>query len=163
LRSSEFGEADSTLGEILPSSEMTRRRLLQVGTAAALLAATARLPDLERLPLLAAPAAAHLRRSAYTSLSDRSFRVRSGPASGSRLQLTAVEDLHASGEGGRSLAGRDDAFALVFRGPTRPKLPQGIYPLSNRELGRAELFLIPDPTRGRRGRYRAIVNRTVGA
>lgn len=34
-------------------------------------------------------------------------------------------------------------FALLFRGPQRPVLPQGTYPLAHGTLGRLELFMVP--------------------
>jgi hypothetical protein len=34
-------------------------------------------------------------------------------------------------------------FAVVFRGPLRPVLPQGIYHVEHEQLGTLELFLVP--------------------
>lgn len=38
---------------------------------------------------------------------------------------------------------RDEAFALLFRGPSEKPLPQRIYPLSHDKLGRLDIFLVP--------------------
>jgi len=49
------------------------------------------------------------------------------------------------------------AFALLFRGPAEPILPQAIYPLENATLGRMEIFLVPLGPDGEGGaRYEAI-------
>jgi hypothetical protein len=35
------------------------------------------------------------------------------------------------------------AFSLVFRGPRRPTLPQGVYRLEHEAMGALEVFLVP--------------------
>ncbi|WP_027891001.1 DUF6916 family protein [Calidithermus chliarophilus] len=38
---------------------------------------------------------------------------------------------------------RREPFALLFRGPRSPVLPQRIYPLEHPTLGRQEIFVVP--------------------
>lgn len=61
---------------------------------------------------------------------------------GPTLELVEVS---SSGEaGGRGPAGEERMqFALVFRGPAAPVLPQGIRHLRHDDLGELELFLVP--------------------
>lgn len=51
---------------------------------------------------------------------------------------------HALREGG--------AFSLLFLSPLGPFLPQGTYPLTHKDLGTLEIFLVPiGPVSGRNG------------
>ena len=47
-------------------------------------------------------------------------------------------------------------FALVFRGPTTPLLPQATYAMEHRDWGRFEIFLVPIGKDERGVRYQAI-------
>ncbi|HXH02312.1 MAG TPA: hypothetical protein VNN09_03225 [Candidatus Competibacteraceae bacterium] len=48
-------------------------------------------------------------------------------------------------------------YTLLFRGPLRPLLPQGIQPLHHPRLGRVEIFLVPIGPDGSGGmRYEAV-------
>ncbi len=47
-------------------------------------------------------------------------------------------------------------FALLFKGPTQPLLPQRIYPLEHPALGRLELFLVPLGPETGEMRYEAV-------
>jgi hypothetical protein len=40
-------------------------------------------------------------------------------------------------------ARRKEPFSAIFLGPSRPVLPQAIYPLDHPMLGRLEIFLVP--------------------
>src|ERR1700730_1846923 len=53
------------------------------------------------------------------------------------LQLSEARPLDAS----HRLAGREP-FSLVFLGPAQLRLPQGIYKISNAQLGEMEIFLV---------------------
>lgn len=53
-------------------------------------------------------------------------------------ELVEVNDLGTSGAGGLH-----SPFSIVFRGPLRPVLPQGIRRLEHDGLGGLELFLVP--------------------
>jgi len=53
------------------------------------------------------------------------------------LKLFEARPLEAT----HRLAGREP-FSLVFRGPAQLRLPQGIYKMSNAQLGEMEIFLV---------------------
>ena len=53
---------------------------------------------------------------------------------------------------------RRNPFSLVFLGPTRPILPQRIYPLTNDAMGRIEIFLVPIGADAQGVRYEAVFN-----
>lgn len=38
---------------------------------------------------------------------------------------------------------RREPFALLFRGPAEPRLPQATYPFEHAALGRLEIFIVP--------------------
>ncbi len=85
-------------------------------------------------------------------LTKESFAVLQGDAfalatdDGAMLPLTLVAVL---GNGLRGSAAREQ-FAIHFRGPMTPLLPQRIYRLQHRQLGTLEIFLVPI-ARGRDG------------
>ncbi|MEZ5333124.1 MAG: DEAD/DEAH box helicase [Thermoanaerobaculia bacterium] len=54
----------------------------------------------------------------------------------------ALELVEARGLSGASRGGRQP-FSLLYRGPTEPVLPQGIYRMDHPEVGALELFLVP--------------------
>lgn len=66
------------------------------------------------------------------------------------LTLAAVDALPAS-----TGAGRDEPFALVFRGPRHP-VPQEIHRVEHPELGRFDLFLVPIGPDALGNRYEAV-------
>ncbi|HVR06796.1 MAG TPA: hypothetical protein VMW75_02010 [Thermoanaerobaculia bacterium] len=45
--------------------------------------------------------------------------------------------------GGQAPRRNRRTFSLVFRGPRRPWLPQGVYRLDHEAMGALELFLVP--------------------
>ena len=53
------------------------------------------------------------------------------------LKLSEAQPLDAT----HRLAGREP-FSLVFRGSAQLRLPQGIYKMSNAQLGEMEIFLV---------------------
>lgn len=155
---SRAGGADWTLTLTPPDDTralLTRRHLLTSGAAAAMVIA---LPS----GLAYASAAldpAYLRRASYAGLVGQTFTV-SWWGGSARLTLDAVEDL-----AGKGLAGRDDAFALVFSADPSASLDRqdGPVTLSHPKLGSFQLFLPPVDRAASRQDYEAIVNRSVGA
>ena len=70
------------------------------------------------------------------------FAITVGEATTLTLELMAATA--GSEMGGRGPEGQERRqFALVFRGPAEPALPQQIYPLTHDELGPLDLFLVP--------------------
>jgi hypothetical protein len=136
---------------------LTRRRLLVAGSASGVAAMVALNPALAKAAGAVAGDPAYLRRASYTGLVGQPFLV-DWWGSSDTLTLAGVSDL-----GARDLAGRDDAFSLTFSGA--PSLAVGKEPisLSNRSLGRFELFVSRvDPT-GASQLFEAVINRSVGA
>jgi hypothetical protein len=138
-----------------PVPPMTRRHLLGWGASAAVIAS---LP-----PLVAAPAAvgrtSWLQRATYARHLGEWFRAELGGGRTVALRLMAVEDLVGTTPSGTSLAGRDDAFLLVLRGPDAPRLTQGVRQLRHVALGSGGLFLVPEARRSNETTYAVVVNR----
>lgn len=137
---------------------LTRRRLVLSGGAAA-----AGLYVLGSLPAAAsaAPAArgpAYLRRASYTTWTGAAFPAVGPTGANVTLRLTGVSDLVRATRT-RSVAGRDDAFALTFSGPSAAPLGSGIRKLRHPSLGWVSLFITPvgDATRGQL--YEVVVDR----
>jgi hypothetical protein len=60
------------------------------------------------------------------------------------LELELLESrLHDPDAPAQDPSGARAPFTLLFRGPFEPILPQRIYALEHRELGKLELFLVP--------------------
>jgi hypothetical protein len=121
----------------------------------ALVGAAATLPGLVAAPV-AVGRESWLRRATYTRRVGETFHAVVGNGHTVPLRLIAVEDLAASTARGTSLAGREDAFLLVLRGPEVPKLSQGVFELRHRTLGRNQLFLVPEE---HENTYAVVINR----
>ena len=98
---------------------------------------------------------AELRRSVISEkhLGD-TFRV--AAESGETLDLVLVEAAAIGSE--RSYSQREEPFAVEFRGPSDPILPQGILKLEHEDLGTMELFLVPVGPDDEGLRYEAVFN-----
>lgn len=123
------------------ASGMTRRRLVQVGGAAA---ATIYLAGLTSAAAVAATVAApaYLRRASYAALRGTTFTASGAAGASVALRLDDVADLvRARTE--KALAGRDDAFALTLSGPRATPLAAGSYAIGHASLGSFSLFLAP--------------------
>jgi uncharacterized protein DUF6916 len=136
--------------------KLTRRRLLATGGASAAAAAVALNPRLAAAATAVVADPAHLRRSSYAGRLGEGFAIDFW-GSTQALTLVAVEDIGAG-----DLAGRDDAFSLIFTGDPALVLGDAATPLRNSRLGRFQLFVARvDPARD--GHFQAVVNRSVGA
>lgn len=136
-------------------AQISRRRLLELGGAAALGALVAGpWPNPGPAGGSAATATpAHLLRSAYAGLVGERFTVARADAAPVALRLVAVNDLQ------RSAAGHEEAFSLLFAGAASAPLEQAVRELRHPSLGRFSLLLVPTTTRRRGPHYEAIVNR----
>jgi Domain of unknown function (DUF6916) len=76
-----------------------------------------------------------------------------GPSISAEL-VEATEGAEAGGTGPDGQARQQ--FALVFRGPAEPVLPQATYAVEHDELGRLEIFLVPIGPTGSGMRYEAV-------
>lgn len=91
----------------------------------------------------------------FAEQTGKAFRLeREG---GPPLDLVLVEARDLSLRSGRP-GPRGEPFALLFRGPVAPILPQRIYPLQNEALGRLEIFLVPIGADADGVKYEAIFN-----
>jgi hypothetical protein len=91
-------------------------------------------------------------RSTYGSLVGSSFAV-GGLAT--RLRLIEITDLP------HRPTGSDEAFGLVFSGPSDEAFPVELPALSHPALGRFSMLLSPGPRSGSSRRYFAVIDRTV--
>ena len=76
-----------------------------------------------------------------------------GPSISAEL-VEATEGAEAGGTGPDGQSRKQ--FALVFRGPLEPVLPQATYAVEHDELGRLEIFLVPIGPDGSGMRYEAV-------
>ena len=58
----------------------------------------------------------------------------------------------------RSHSRREDPFALTFRGPRQPVLPQRIYTVAHAKTGQLVIFLVPVQGTGDAIEYEAVFN-----
>ena len=130
----------------------TRRGLISTGGAATAAALVARPPAaLAAAADALAATPSPLRRASYAGLAGSSFRIGTGAAAtGAKLQ--GISDLTGA-------PGSDDAFSLLFAGPSSSAVEQGIHRFSHSSLGEFELFVTPIESHGKEQRYEAIVNR----
>ena len=138
---------------------LTRRRLvLAGGTAAAGLYLAGALPASAAVP----SAPAYLRRSSYAYRVGARFSAVSPAGTTVTLRLTSVADL-ARAKQTPSLAGRDDAFALIFSGPSGSLLGSGIRRLRHPSLGWISLFITPVGGPSHSQLYEVVVDRAAVA
>ena len=134
---------------------LTRRRLVLSGGAA-----VAGLYVMGAVPAAAAAASgpAHLRRSSYARLTGTTFAAVGPTGAGVTLRLRAVSDL-ARARQTRSLAGRDDAFALTFSGSASGELGSAICRIRHPTLGWISLFITPSGRPAKQQLYEVVVDR----
>lgn len=135
---------------------LSRRTVLQVTGAGALVLTLPTAPSWAAAPAPARRAAAHLRRSSYVGLEGARFG-----AGSVTLTLAEVTDLAAAAtEPG--LRDHDEAFVATFTGPASDPLPSGMHAIEHPELGTSALFLTPSG-QPRRGviHYDLMIDRTV--
>ncbi len=79
------------------------------------------------------------------------FQVCAGPALGTELKLSALED--------RAAPGGYETFSLMLDGPAEPRLGQGIYELAHPRMGTHAIFIVPVQDLAPGIRYEAVFNR----
>jgi hypothetical protein len=134
---------------------LTRRQLLAWGAA---VGAATTLGGLVAAPI-SVGRESWLRRATFAGRVGDRFHAVLADGRTVALRLAAVEDLAASTARGTSLAGRDDAFLLEFRGPHAPGLDQGVYELRHGALGAGQFFLVPQAPGDGGQSYAVVVNR----
>ncbi len=83
------------------------------------------------------------------------FAVGEGYEDKLELELVHAETL-PEGSGAKDGEGRRTPFALDFRGPLEPILPQRIYHLEHGEVGALDIFIVPHGVDAGGTSYRAI-------
>lgn len=81
------------------------------------------------------------------------FKVLDEPSSKFSLQLVEVSD--------RVKSPHQEIFALLFHGPAKPFMLQGIHKLKHSQLGEMDIFLVPVGQDVDGFQYEAVFNRLV--
>lgn len=93
----------------------------------------------------------------FVALAGERFELRTGIGSGVGAQPVALQaDLVDVKPLPAGAAAARQPFSLLFRGPSEPLLPQGIYRIDHASLGTAELFLVPVQADGTAVSYEAV-------
>jgi hypothetical protein len=140
---------------------LTRRRLVQVGGAAAVGLALGSAATARAATLISSAAPAHLRRSSYARLQGSALTATSAGDSKVTLRLAEVADL-ARARSDKALKGSDAAFALALTGPVSAPLSGSVHELRHASLGTFALFLAPvgRPTKTEQS-YEIVVDRSL--
>lgn len=127
--------------------DLPRRRVLQ-GIVGLTIASAS--PIRWIAPAIAAPSAGGwLSKASYPPLVGSTFVVITGRGTTASLSLTAIRDIANAPSDGR--------FSLLFVSATA--FVQGTYPVRQKKLGEANLFIVPVGTKSAAQRYEVIVNR----
>ena len=94
--------------------------------------------------------------STFAGRAGETFHAATGPETSVALELIRATPLAPIQARSGSIAGREDPFVLVFRGPSTPPLPQQIYAFEHDELGTLEIFIVPIGPEGGGLAYEAI-------
>jgi len=71
----------------------------------------------------------------FSKYLNTTFRISLGESNTLEAELVSV--------GEHLLSPQQERFALVFRGPVQPLLPQAIYRFEHDEMGKFSLFIVP--------------------
>ena len=146
------------LTERLVALRISRRRLLTVGALAAA-TTVAPLGGSAVATALAADPYRAVSRKEYSRQVGSSFRLHVDAARTVDLTLEAIHELPAARNPRSAPTAQHDAFSLVFRGPARSSLAQGMYRMDHAVLGPTMLLLVPGARDGGRPAYSATINR----
>jgi hypothetical protein len=91
----------------------------------------------------------------FRAAAGHAFALSGGGAPELQLELLNART-HPPGGAPTDATGTRTPFAVRFRGPADPVLPQRIYRLEHRELGVLEVFLVPIGSDERGTRYEAV-------
>ena len=94
---------------------------------------------------------ADLQHETFSRHLNSTFRISWGDSDGIEAQLNEVSELQ--------LSSRQERFAIVFRGPREPLLPQGSYRFAHDEMGEFPLFIVPLRQDETATFYEAVFNR----
>ncbi len=77
----------------------------------------------------------HLTQPIFAPHLNTPFRVKDAAALAVTLELVEVSEMRTSRQ--------QEAFSLVFRGPSTPLLPQAMYRIEHDAIGSLDLFIVP--------------------
>jgi hypothetical protein len=95
--------------------------------------------------------AAELRHEVFSRHLNTNFRISLGESNTLEVDLDTVNELQ--------LSSRQERFAIIFRGPREPLLPQGSYRFEHDEMGEFILFIVPLRQDDHSTFYEAVFNR----
>ena len=95
--------------------------------------------------------AATLEHDVFSRHLNTNFRISLGESNTLEVDLDTVNELQ--------LSPYQERFAIVFRGPREPSLPQGSYQFEHDEMGEFILFIVPIRQDGEGIYYEACFNR----
>ena len=95
--------------------------------------------------------AAPLDHETFSKYLNTKFRVTHGESLAVETELSRVSELQLSPD--------QERFAIVFRGPGQPILPQGSYGFEHDEMGEFTLFIVPMRQDDEGISYEAVFNR----
>ena len=121
---------------------LTRRRLVQAGGAAAVGLMLGAVPAGAAAKPVSNTAPAYLRRSSYARLKGTALTATDARGAKVTLRIAEIADL-ARARVEKSIAGRDDAFALTLTGARSALLDGSIHELRHASMGSFSLFLVP--------------------
>ena len=96
--------------------------------------------------------AARLEHEVFSKHLNSNFRISLGDSSQIEVDLNTVNELQ--------LSPYQERFAIIFRGPREPLLPQGSYRFEHDEMGEFILFIVPLRQDDNSTFYEAVFNRT---
>jgi hypothetical protein len=96
--------------------------------------------------------AATLEHDVFSRHLNTNFRISLGESNTVEVDLDTVNELQ--------LSPRQERFAIIFRGPKEPFLPQGSYRFEHDEMGEFILFIVPLRQDDNGTFYEAVFNRT---
>ena len=94
-----------------------------------------------------------LQQARFTELLNSDFQVFDDPATAFAVRLVEVND--------RATTPHQEVFTLLFHGPTKNFIGQGIHKLKHKDLGEIDIFLVPVGQDKDGFQYEAIFNRLV--
>jgi len=95
--------------------------------------------------------AATLEHEVFSRHLNTNFRISLGESNTLEVDLNTVNELQ--------LSPHQERFAIVFRGPKEPLLPQGSYRFEHDEMGEFILFIVPVRQDDEGIYYEAVFNR----
>ena len=95
--------------------------------------------------------AATLEHDVFSRHLNTNFRISLGESNTVEVDLNTVNELQ--------LSPRQERFAIIFRGPKEPFLPQGSYRFEHDEMGEFILFIVPLRQDDDSTFYEAVFNR----